>query len=91
MRLVIKNFEILIVIVKDTIWPALDRETRQRERLAAQLLVGLLEVIGVQMAVTSRPDEIADQAWPRALIRNLGWERRQLTLRGSSDPASPGG
>ena len=60
MRFVIQDLEVVESVVEDTVRPAFDRETRQRQNLAAELFVGLFQMIGIKMAITSGPDEITD-------------------------------
>ena len=60
MAFVIQNFEVLEAIVENTIRAPLYRESRQRQRRALQLFARLVQMIEIQVAVATAPDEIAD-------------------------------
>ena len=53
------ELEVLELVVEQARGLALDHELRQRQRLARELLLRLLEVVQVQMAVAARPHELA--------------------------------
>src|SRR6185312_10063106 len=56
MRLIVQELEVLELVLEDRRRLALDRQPRRR---ALQLLVGLFEVVEVQVAIAAGPDEIA--------------------------------
>ena len=58
-RLVVKYLEILVTIIKQALGMSFYGQTWQRQKIAAELLVRLLEMIGVKMTITASPDEIA--------------------------------
>src|ERR1700754_4512965 len=58
-RLIVQELEVLELILEDRRRLAFDRQARQRQRSALQLLVGLLEMVQVQVAATAGPDEVA--------------------------------
>ncbi len=59
-RIVTFNLEVFKAVVEDRRGLAFDDQLRQRTRFAAQLQIGLLEMVAVQMGIATGPDEIAD-------------------------------
>jgi len=59
MRLVAHDREILEAVIEDRVGPAADRQCRQRQRLTRELQPRLLQMVDVEVAVASRPDELA--------------------------------
>lgn len=60
MRIVTFNLEVFKTVVENRRRFAFDDQLRQRTRFAAQLQVGLLKMVAVQMGVAAGPDEITD-------------------------------
>src|SRR5690606_25397022 len=58
-RVIAQELEVLVAVREQALRPALDREPRQRQRLAAELLVGLTQVVHVQMTIAAGPDQLA--------------------------------
>ncbi len=58
-RTVADDLEVVVAILEQARGPPLDHELRQRQRLARELLVRLLEVVQVQVAIAAGPDELA--------------------------------
>ena len=54
------EFEVLEPVLEDRRRTPPDHESRQRQRRAAELQPRLLEVVGVQVAVATGPDELTD-------------------------------
>ena len=71
------DFEIVVAIIENTGRPAVDFQPWQGQGLARQLQVRLFEMIAVQVAVATGPDEIA-----RFEIALLGQHVRQQGIRG---------
>ena len=59
-RVVADHLEVLDRVVEDALRLARDLQLRQRPRLSRQLQLDLLEVVRVDVHVTTRPDELAD-------------------------------
>src|SRR5688572_20933482 len=76
MRLIIQDLEVLVPILEERRRAPADQELRGRERRALQLLVGLLEMIQVQVNVAPGPDEL-----PGCKIALLGEHVRQQRVR----------
>src|SRR4051812_20755618 len=77
MMLVVHELEILERVIEDRGRTADEIELRQRERYARELLVPLLQVVGVQMAVPAGPYEVTDVE-----IALLGEHVREQRIRG---------
>lgn len=58
-RFVADQLEILETEGEQILHLGVELHGRQRQRLAGQLQVGLFQVVGVKVAVTARPDELA--------------------------------
>src|SRR5690606_37973094 len=58
-RVVALEAEVVVAVVEDRLGTTPDHEPGQGPGVAGQLLAGLVEVIEVQVAITSRPDEVA--------------------------------
>src|SRR5207253_10042953 len=56
-RVVIFDDEIVGLVAEKTLAAVLDHQLRQRTRLASELQSRLLEVVRVEMAIATRPDE----------------------------------
>src|SRR6185437_8019487 len=61
MRGVVGELDVLEAVVEEARGLPLKDQPRQRARLAGELDIGLLEVVDVEVAVASRPDELARQ------------------------------
>src|SRR5690606_14195187 len=59
MGFVADNLEVLEAITEDVFRLAMDLQCRQRQRLATQLQLRLLQMITVEMSVAPGPDEVA--------------------------------
>ena len=59
MGLVADQLEVLEAEVEQILHLGIQLHARQRQRLAGQLQVGLLQVVGVQVAIAAGPDELA--------------------------------
>src|SRR4029077_18248241 len=57
--LVVHDLKVFIVVIKNCGWPTRQVELRQCQRHSRQLLVDLLEMVGVQVTVAAGPDEFA--------------------------------
>src|SRR5690606_14591326 len=77
MRLVADQLEILEAEAEQVLHLRVELHRRQRQRLAGQLQIGLLQVVGVQMAVTAAPDELA-----RREVADLRHHQRQQCIAG---------
>lgn len=53
--------EVLEAVVEERFRPPADHEPGQRKWLTRELLVGLLDVIQVQVAIAAGPDEFSDR------------------------------
>ncbi len=74
MRVVPGDLEIVEAVVEQRVRLALDDQLRQRARLARQLQLDLLHMVGVQVAIAPSPDEVAHfQA--RLLRHHVGQDR----------------
>src|SRR5690606_5424977 len=58
-RIVAGNEEVLVLELEDGHPVRVERHLRQRPRRAPELLAGLLEMVGVEMDVAKRVDELA--------------------------------
>lgn len=58
MGVITLDLEILELVVEDGVRFALDHQGRQRTRLAGELQRSLLHVIGVEVHITTGPDEV---------------------------------
>src|SRR6185295_3123338 len=56
-RVVILEYEVLGLVIEQTLTTVLDDQMRERSRLAGQLEPRLLEVVQVEMAVSAGPHE----------------------------------
>src|SRR5262245_3135389 len=56
---IIGDLEILELVIEDGRWFAFDDQLRRRKRLAADLQSGLFQMIQVDVAISSGPDEFA--------------------------------
>jgi len=65
--LVVHDFEVLELEVIDRLLVAVDHQRRVRERLVVELLPHLLDVVRVDVAIATSPDELADLQ-----VRDLG-------------------
>lgn len=75
MRFVANQFEVLEAEGEQVLHVRIELHGRQRQRLAGQLQVGLLQVIGVQMTVAAAPDELA-----RLQVADLRHHQRQQRI-----------
>ena len=73
-RFVVQDFEVFELVVENAFGTTLDCQPGQRQWLALQLFVGLLEVVAVKVAIAARPDEIADTE-VRMLSEHMGQKR----------------